>query len=392
MRSPPLLILLLVLLSARFSSANQFWLSVEVEQIDWTDGCLTTALCSHPRFQLIKDLLPVNEKVTMNWPIVEHFDKESHRPFVSYWPSGRTEDISMSAQVVGTDRTYGFPRICDQSPSVRIFPEEHKKIVAHLEKEKTTGKPPMDSLKIKVKGKCFNATMTVVKHTERCPWCPDPKEITIIGQEPGSEATGMRAGSAAWLFGSSSSLISDDRIVHIGVLVLAVVAVLASTAFAVILVMYLRNKRLVKETLKKPRFHPYISVKGHEIAEDNNRYDLPWEQQQRPLTYWMTSSNKSSESTMTSPLDSASSLHGSGSHQNPNMFNSQHHHQNPHPEMYHSTYTRDGYQTYRPPPPSVHPPIFPPQTQLFHPPTYSTQRHVTSPNSSRHDDSGLESV
>lgn len=34
----------------------------------------------------------------------------------------------MSAQVVGTDRTYGFPRICDQSPSVRIFPEEHKKV------------------------------------------------------------------------------------------------------------------------------------------------------------------------------------------------------------------------------------------------------------------------
>lgn len=129
----------------------------------------------------------------------------------------------------------------------------------------------MDSLKIKVKGKCFNATMTVVKHTERCPWCPDPKEITIIGQEPGSEAPGLRVGSAAWLFGSSSSLISDDRIVHIGVLVLAVVAVVASTAFAIVLVMYLRNKRLVKETLKKPRFHPYISVKGHEVPEDNNR-------------------------------------------------------------------------------------------------------------------------
>uniref|UniRef100_A0A8R1EGH8 C2 domain-containing protein n=1 Tax=Caenorhabditis japonica TaxID=281687 RepID=A0A8R1EGH8_CAEJA len=178
----------------------------------------------------------------------------------------------MSAQVVGTDRTYGFPRICDQSPSVRIFPEEHKKIIAHLEKEKPTGKPgqPVDSLKIKVRGKCFNATMTVVKHTERCPWCPDPKEITIIGQEPHGETHGLRAGSSAWLFGSPSSLISDDRIVHIGVLVLAIVAVLASTAFAIILVMYLRNKRLVKETLKKPRFHPYISVKGQEIAEDNN--------------------------------------------------------------------------------------------------------------------------
>lgn len=66
---------MLVLLSAQHVSTSQFWLSVEVEQIDWTDGCLTTALCSHPRFQLIKDLLPVNEKVTMNWPIVEHFDK-----------------------------------------------------------------------------------------------------------------------------------------------------------------------------------------------------------------------------------------------------------------------------------------------------------------------------
>ncbi|CAI5444834.1 unnamed protein product [Caenorhabditis angaria] len=348
---------------------EQFWLSAEVNSIDWREGCLTTALCSQPRFQLVKDLLPVNERVSVNWPISEHFVKDSIHPFVTYWPSGKLEDISLSAQVVGIDRTYGFPRICDQTPSIRMFPEEQKIKVLHHHKDHlpTTESPnppphPDDSLLLNIKGKCFNATLIITKHTERCPWCPDPKDISIINQEIGSDPNALKTASIYSIF-------SDERMVHLGVLILAVIAVISSTAFAIVLVMFLRNKRKMneKKNKKNPRFHPYISVKGHEMIEDNNRYDMPWEQHNKPLTYWMTSSNKS-DSTMTSPLDSASSL---GQHQN---------------ELYHSAYTtRDGYQTYHRPPPPMFPP---PQTQLF---TSSNRpRGITSPISN--DDSGLESV
>ena len=27
---------------------------------------------------------------------------------------------------------------------------------------------------VEVRGKCFNATLAVQKHVQRCPWCPDP--------------------------------------------------------------------------------------------------------------------------------------------------------------------------------------------------------------------------
>ncbi|CAB3402275.1 unnamed protein product [Caenorhabditis bovis] len=350
---------LVLLLASNCKADGPFWISAELDAINWREGCLTTALCSQPRFQLVKDLLPVSERVSVNWPISEHFVKESVKPFVSYWPTGRIEDISLSAQVVGTDRTYGFPRICDQTPSIRVFPEKNR------DSKEAVDKKADDSLVLHVKGKCFNATMTLTKHTERCPWCPDPREITVIGQEP-AEQSGYHI-IPKW------SPFHDESVVYVGILVLAIIAIAASTAFAMILVTYTRYKKRVKESAKKARFHPYISVKGHEI-EDQNRYDLPWEQHNRPLTYWMTSSNKS-DSTMTSPLDSASSL-------------SNHTHQ--HPEMFQSTYTRDGYQTYRPPPPPppvAHPPVFPPQTQIYHP-----SRHLTSPLSSRQDDSGLESV
>lgn len=51
------------------------------------------------------------------------FIQEAQRSLVSFWPSGKPEDVSISCQVVGTDPTYGFPRVCDQTASNRIFQE-----------------------------------------------------------------------------------------------------------------------------------------------------------------------------------------------------------------------------------------------------------------------------
>lgn len=125
-------------------------------------------------FQLLKDLLPISERASISWPVTEQFLEHTVAPFVSYWPSGRIEDVSLSAQVVGVDTTYGFPRTCDQTPAVRIFPVDLYELAPESAENKT----------IHLKAKCFEATITVTKHVERCPWCPDPQEILISNEIP----------------------------------------------------------------------------------------------------------------------------------------------------------------------------------------------------------------
>uniref|UniRef100_A0A0R3Q2U6 ZP domain-containing protein n=1 Tax=Angiostrongylus costaricensis TaxID=334426 RepID=A0A0R3Q2U6_ANGCS len=90
---------------------------------------------------------------------------DSSRPFVSHWSAGKPEDVTLSCQVVGTDPTYGFPRICDQTPSIRVF------------QERVT-----EAFLIEIRGKCFNATVAIQKHIDRCPWCPDSSDVTLIEQ------------------------------------------------------------------------------------------------------------------------------------------------------------------------------------------------------------------
>ncbi|CAD6188272.1 unnamed protein product [Caenorhabditis auriculariae] len=329
------MLLLLILLP----TVAGFWLTVELKDVQWREGCITTSLCSKPHFQVNEDLLSTSGKQMSNWPITEHFLKELVHPVTTHWPSGRVEDVSLSCQVMGIDRTYGFPRICDQTPSIRVFAEKQRQIGDFGEKAISSLEENGETT-IVVKGKCFNATLSVQKFVERCPWCPDPNQVAIIGQEPVEQFPTLQNSLL------ESIISADQRIVHLGVLVLAVVAVLSSACFAFILVLYLRQKRVNREISAKPRFFPYITGKA---ADEENRYDMPWDQT-RPLTYWL--SNKS-DSTMTSPLNSASSI-GAGD----------------------IVCSRDGYQTYRPPCP---------QTRIY--------QHL-SPNEPimRHDDSGLESV
>ncbi|CAB3402274.1 unnamed protein product [Caenorhabditis bovis] len=260
------------------SASSPFWLTAEVQNIEWMEGCLTTALCAQPRFQVVKDLMPISERVSINWPISERFSADSSKQFVSYWPSGRVEDISIAAQVTGTDRTYGFPRVCDQTPSVRVFPE----IDEAFEQD-------VNNRTFHVKGKCFDAVIHVSKHTERCPWCPDPADM-IIGNEiqMPSEASALES-SINSLVGFLYTPSSSTESLQIVIIVLAGFAVLASTAFSLVLVLFLKSKRSNVHINVKPKLIPYI---------EESRYELPWDQMNRPLTKWIspsTCSGRSSE-------------------------------------------------------------------------------------------------
>ncbi|CAJ0566290.1 unnamed protein product, partial [Mesorhabditis spiculigera] len=304
-------ILLLTTIFLSPALAEPFWLSIELTRVDWRDGCLTTGGCSQPRFQILADLLPVSEKMSISWPVSEHFVQDAARQFVPHWPGGTPNDKTHRAR-----------------RELSTFDEDE----------------PKRQL-IEVRGKCFNATLMIQKHTERCPWCPHPSEMTVIQQEmmdPTSTASLLAS------FGSSSPTLAAS------LLGLTAIAMLSSTAFACLLISYFRQRKRFYKQLKQPRFHPYRGSTLVAQKDDENRYDLPWEQT-RPLTYWMGGPSKGTTSpgTTTSPLDSASSLP----------------------------------YAYRMPPSMPPPQINVPSTRIYH--TIGNNHHHPP---MQHDDSGLESV
>ncbi|CAJ0597561.1 unnamed protein product [Cylicocyclus nassatus] len=288
----PILILFLV------SMVDSFWMTAELLQVDWREGCLTTAGCSQPRFKVLKDMLPLNERISISWPVFEHFVQEASRSFVSHWAKGKPEDLALSCQVVGTDPTYGFPRVCDQTASIRVFQEETNGRIRRHQDVTTIATPEEELGKklVEIRAKCFNVTLAVQKHTDRCPWCPDPSDVTIVEQRMPEELSA---------FSTSVLMQLGQDLVPATMLILAIIAILASLGFAFVLIAFLRQKRTSRQVAVKPRYQPF-SPAPCGIAKEENRYDLPWEHT-RPLAYWLSSSPKS-EATTTSPLESTSSI------------------------------------------------------------------------------------
>ncbi|CAJ0597592.1 unnamed protein product [Cylicocyclus nassatus] len=163
--------------------ADSFWMTADLLRVDWSEGCLTTAGCSHPRFEIIGDLLPLTEEISISWTISEHFVQHTSRSFVSHWAKG----LKLRCQVVGTDPLYGFPRVCDHTALVRAFPDGIDEFLERRRRQATVTTTPMPEEElgkrmIEIRARCFNATVAVEKHTERCPWCPDPSDVALIEQ------------------------------------------------------------------------------------------------------------------------------------------------------------------------------------------------------------------
>ncbi|CAJ0597587.1 unnamed protein product [Cylicocyclus nassatus] len=297
----PLLLILPVIM------ADSFWMTAELLRVDWSEGCLTTAGCSHPRFEasfeeILGDMLPLTEEIAISWPISEHFVQDTSRSFVSHWAKGKPEDLKLRCQVLGTDPLYGFPRVCDHTASISAFPDGNDELLERRRRQATTTSTalPEEELGkrlIEIQARCFNATVAVEKHTERCPWCPDPADVALIEQRLPEDP------SSAYSTSFFSQLKSDDKILHASVLILAGISILTSLGFAFALVALLRQKRSHRQLSVKPRYQPY-SPSSRKTSEEENRYDMPWEQT-LPLTYCLSSSSKS---TTTSPLDSTSSF------------------------------------------------------------------------------------
>lgn len=59
-------------LAASSDASTSYWLTTDLLSIEWKKGCLTTAFCHEPKFQLIHTLAsPSRENVQINWPVTE---------------------------------------------------------------------------------------------------------------------------------------------------------------------------------------------------------------------------------------------------------------------------------------------------------------------------------
>uniref|UniRef100_A0A0M3IUQ3 Ephrin_rec_like domain-containing protein n=2 Tax=Ascaris lumbricoides TaxID=6252 RepID=A0A0M3IUQ3_ASCLU len=222
----------------------------------------------------------VTKSVTML--LVDH-----SRPFISYWTRGAPSDLSVACEVIGSDPKYAFQRTCDYTPAVGIFRDallqntsyvagktqissrlrdlnKGKMVVElrgkcfnatvtvqkHIDRcpwcAETTTAPQVISSRLRdlnkgkmvveLRGKCFNATVTVQKHIDRCPWCAETTTAPYVVVIPKTEVPRKMTGES----------MLEERLELVGVSILATICVLSATAFACLLVAYLKQRSNVE--------------------------------------------------------------------------------------------------------------------------------------------------
>ncbi|VDD92829.1 unnamed protein product [Enterobius vermicularis] len=259
------------------------------------------------------------------------------RNFVSHWKRGYPTDVTLVCEVVGIDPTYGFPRICDATANVQIFQKEMaKEMVTQAYRTESMEQEGGGKIVVELKGKCFNASLTIEKHEQRCPWCQEEQDqqLAYVAQ-PEFEIS--NSSSVMNYFGGGEQLLC------VAVTVLAGIAIISTAAFACLLIAFIKQKR---NSPTKCRVGSFPSSGMHidpiHLGEDC-RYEMPWDQKYRPIPPWMSNRDE---------LITSSPNHGSSPSSGPLFYQS-------------SRTTIGGITRYESPTTSI---------------------------SGRHDDSGLESV
>ncbi|KAL4003609.1 hypothetical protein ACH3XW_8310 [Acanthocheilonema viteae] len=284
-----------------------FWLTSKLENIEWRKGCLTTAGCAQPRFQLALLNVITNEKLSKSWLITPKLMQERQRIYVTHWSDGNPSDIQISCEVIGVDPTYGFPRICDSSTSVNIYENEEKK---RLQERSDIISSDIDGkIFIKLTARCFNSSIIIEKHEERCPWCIEYSDDTVINQQYPED---LKSGFVQFVGNES----------HLNILLtaFALTTALSSALCAFTLYLYIRQKKSRDLSARKcqPRGEigaPHIMhIESPNGLAENTRYDIPWDRKYRPLPRWTSSRSNSSGA---SPPDTSSTFTTSSQHSKP---------------------------------------------------------------------------
>lgn len=269
-----------------------YWMTVELLNIEWKQGCLTTAGCADPRFEVIKNNVATDEKKTTSWPVSEKLPQEhSQRIFTSYWKDGTANDITVACEVVGIDPKYKFPRICDATSDSRVFTTGVRKNLSTIPPE-VEGK-----VVVELHGKCFNVTLGVQKHEKRCPWCREHNDVAIVEQYTYPEET------VTWL----QRLKRFDPFI-ISTLLFLVLSVVAVTVMLHLCAKLYRSKHNSNIYEKKCRLYhepPSRIIHPLRINEaEETKYETPWENQHyHPVPYYRLGNR--GDAAVTSPVDSS---------------------------------------------------------------------------------------
>ncbi|VDM06749.1 unnamed protein product [Wuchereria bancrofti] len=233
---------------------DSYWLVVDVLDIEWRKRCLTNAGCAEPRFQVVKINTANNEANLISWPVTLKLAEETSRLFISHWISRSVSDIVLKCEVAGLDPTYGFPRICDTTPSKRILDDEND-YRPSTKQYSSNGK-----LVLEVKGKCFNASLALKKY-DRCPTCVEHRSIAVIEQYTDPEASNdLFHGSNQFLY---------------AVVILSAFTVILTTALACLLIAFLHQKHQLNVSTSKELLRSELPTHPLRTYEDDLRLMPP---------------------------------------------------------------------------------------------------------------------
>ncbi|MCP9259595.1 hypothetical protein DINM_002531 [Dirofilaria immitis] len=78
-------------------------------------------------------------------------------------------DIAISIEIIGIDPKYRFQRTCDQTLATKAFKYEVQE--AHSGSSNSGNDSDLGQMIVELRGRCFDATLTVQKYIGCCPWC-----------------------------------------------------------------------------------------------------------------------------------------------------------------------------------------------------------------------------
>ncbi|VDM91484.1 unnamed protein product [Litomosoides sigmodontis] len=290
------------------TSSVIFWLTSKLEDIGWRKGCLTTAGCAQPRFQMVLLNAITNERLSKSWLIVPKLMQERQRMYVTHWSDGNASDIQISCEVIGVDPTYGFPRVCDSSTSVNIYQNKEKQEERLGERSGTiTSSDSDDKIIVKLTARCFNSTIIIEKYEKRCPWCIEYSDDTIINQQYPED-----------LKSSFAEFVGNESYLNVLLTAFALTAALSSAFCAFIIYLYVRQKKS-RDLSSSGKCQScstthIMHIESSNGSAESTRYDIPWDRTYRPLPRWTSSRSNSSDA---SPPDTSSTFTTSSQHLKP---------------------------------------------------------------------------
>uniref|UniRef100_A0A183EFS5 Conserved plasma membrane protein n=1 Tax=Gongylonema pulchrum TaxID=637853 RepID=A0A183EFS5_9BILA len=164
-------------------------------------------------------------------------------------------------------------------------------------------------LVIDLTARCFNSTVAVEKHEDRCPWCIEYHDDTVINQQyPEETKIGFM------------QFVSNESYLNILVIGFALATALSSALCAFLLFLYIRQKKTAAQAVPRKCCQPYsrtghlsaavVHVESPSDSAESSRYDTPWDRKYRPLPRWTSCRSNASSA---SPPDTSSTTTGSSS-------------------------------------------------------------------------------